>query len=125
MTQAMINPTENEWRIGIHILTENKDYLIGRESHVLSGMLDRPTQSRQWRVHFDNGYDASIIMGPHAYSDLDNPYELGLGHGAEMCSAPDFMHSDQVVGYLNDETLERILDQIAQLPPNPTCTHRS
>jgi hypothetical protein len=67
------------------------------------------------RVMFDNGYGASVVVGPHTYGGEDGLYELGvLGKDGKLTY--DTPVTDDVEGYLSEDDVTRLLEQIQLLP---------
>ena len=67
------------------------------------------------RVSFENGYGASIVQGPWSYGGTDGLYEIGIldDKGELTYSTPI---ADDVIGYLTKEGVEKLLQQISELP---------
>ena len=66
------------------------------------------------RVMFDNGYGASVIIGPHTYGGEDGLYELGvLGKDGKLTY--DTPVTDDVEGYLSEDDVTKLLEQIQKL----------
>ena len=66
------------------------------------------------RVMFDNGYGASVVVGPYTYGGEDGLYELAvLGSDGKLCY--DTPITDDVEGYLNEEDVTILLKQIQSL----------
>lgn len=63
---------------------------------------------------FVNGYGASVVTGAMFYTDLDHPYELAVQRGDLLCY--DTPITDDVLGYLNAEEVNVLLDEIEALP---------
>jgi len=74
-----------------------------------------------WTFAFPNGYGASVITGWGAYGTPEQPYELAVLHGESLCYATPL--TDDVIGYLNEDGVKELLDDIAILPEKPDCTH--
>ena len=70
-------------------------------------------------IFFNNGYGASVITGKMFYTDEKHPYELavlkkdkkGISH---ICY--DTHLTDDVLGYLTAEDVDRLLREIEKLP---------
>lgn len=70
------------------------------------------------QVSFNNGYGASIITGNLFYTSENAPYELGvLKDGSLTYDTPI---TDDVLGYLTADDVDRILSEIEALPEPPT-----
>jgi hypothetical protein len=66
------------------------------------------------RVMFDNGYGASVVVGPHTYGGEDGLYELGvLGKDGKLTY--DTPVTDDVEGYLSEDDVTKLLEQIQKL----------
>ena len=66
------------------------------------------------RIMFDNGYGASVIIGPHTYGGEDGLYELGvLGKDGKLTY--DTPVTDDVEGYLSEADVTDLLTKIQQL----------
>ena len=66
------------------------------------------------RIMFDNGYGASVIIGPHTYGGEDGLYELGvLGKNGKLTY--DTPITEDVEGYLSEEQVTDLLIKIQQL----------
>jgi hypothetical protein len=66
------------------------------------------------RIMFDNGYGASVIIGPHTYGGEDGLYELGVldKDGKLTCDTP--VTSD-VEGWLSEDDVTKLMEQIQKL----------
>lgn len=63
---------------------------------------------------FDNGYGASVVVGPYTYGGEDGLYELGvLGSNGKLTY--DTPVTDDVEGYLSEDDVTRLLEQIQNL----------
>lgn len=68
----------------------------------------------QWKFKFDNGFGASVIRGPHSYGGSEGLFELGvLGKDGHLNY--DTPVTDDVVGHLTVDSVNELLDKIAQL----------
>lgn len=66
------------------------------------------------RIMFDNGYGASVVVGPYTYGGEDGLYELGvLGSNGKLTY--DTPVTDDVEGYLSEDDVTRLLEQIQNL----------
>ncbi len=66
------------------------------------------------RVMFDNGYGASVVVGPYTYGGEDGLYELGvLDKDGKLTY--DTPVTDDVEGYLSEDDVTRLLEQIQKL----------
>ena len=66
------------------------------------------------RVMFDNGYGASVVVGPHTYGGEDGLYELAVldSNGELTYETP--VTSD-VEGWLSEDDVTKLLEQIQKL----------
>jgi hypothetical protein len=65
-------------------------------------------------VQFLNGYGASVVKGPHTYGGQDGLYELAVfGKNGEITY--DTPITNDVLGYLSEEDVSNILNQIKEL----------
>ena len=66
------------------------------------------------RIHFDNGYGASIVQSPFSYGGKIGLYELAvLDDGGEICYTTPI--TDDVLGYLREEDVSEAMILIQQL----------
>ena len=65
------------------------------------------------RIFFDNGYGVSVINHEHSYG-LEMAVLIGTVDKWEICY--DTPITDDVIGYLNDETLEETIELVKALP---------
>ena len=70
------------------------------------------------RIMFDNGYGASVIIGPHTYGGEDGLYELGV-LGKDKKLTYDTPVTDDVEGYLTEEAVTKLMEQIQNLEIAP------
>jgi hypothetical protein len=69
---------------------------------------------KQCVVQFLNGYGASVVQGPHTYGGDKGLYELAvLGRNGEITY--DTRFTDDVLGYLSEEEVEKTLFDIKNL----------
>ena len=66
------------------------------------------------RIMFDNGYGASVIIGPHTYGGEDGLYELGV-LGKDKKLTYDTTVTEDVKGYLSEDDVTKLLEQIQKL----------
>ena len=66
------------------------------------------------KVMFDNGYGASVIIGPHTYGGKDGLYELAVldSNGELTYETP--VTSD-VEGWLSEDDVTKLMEQIQKL----------
>ena len=66
------------------------------------------------RIMFDNGYGASVVVGPYTYGGEDGLYELAvLGKDGKLTY--DTPITEDVEGYLTEEGVTEFLKQIQSL----------
>jgi hypothetical protein len=69
----------------------------------------------QAKIHFDNGYGASVIRHGFSYGTESGLYELAVLHeDGTLCY--DTPVTDDVLGYLTPDDVTRVLAQIQDLP---------
>jgi len=66
------------------------------------------------KVMFDNGYGASVIIGPHTYGGEDGLYELAV-LGKDKKLTYDTSVTDDVEGYLSEDNVTKLMEQIQKL----------
>lgn len=90
-------------------MTKLNEFVISEGKPSILGGLQRVYQ-------FPNGYGASVITG--GYGDIDNPYELAVlkFEGKGYLITYDTPITDDVIGYLNMDALNVLLEQIKELP---------
>lgn len=66
------------------------------------------------RIKFDNGYGASIVQGPHSYGGSQDLYELAVLDSDGQLTYDTPVTSD-VEGYLTEEDVTKLLEQIQNL----------
>jgi len=66
------------------------------------------------KVMFDNGYGASVIIGPHTYGGEDGLYELAV-LGKDKKLTYDTSVTDDVEGYLSEDEVTKLMEQIQKL----------
>ena len=69
---------------------------------------------QQCIVQFSNGYGASIVQGPHTYGGKDGLYELAV-FGKDGHITYDTPITNDVIGYLKEEEVSKIMEQIQLL----------
>lgn len=66
------------------------------------------------RIHFENGYGASVVKGPMSYGGKNGLYELAvLDSNGELTYETSV--TNDVVGYLSEDDVTRLLIQIQVL----------
>jgi hypothetical protein len=69
---------------------------------------------KQCIVQFQNGYGASIVQGPHTYGGTKGLYELAVfGKDGQISYSTPI--TDDVLGYLTEEDVEKTLTDIKNL----------
>jgi hypothetical protein len=77
--------------------------------------------SHQIRYRFPNGYGASVIRGGMAaYGGLELAVIKYENEGPEWSLCYDTPVTDDVLGYLDDDDVQRHLQEILDLPPHFT-----
>lgn len=76
---------------------------------------DRGELGVQVKYAFGNNYGASVISGPFTYGGPDLWEVAVLGPDGRLCYSTPV--ADDVLGYLTDDDVARVLAQIAALPP--------
>jgi hypothetical protein len=66
------------------------------------------------RIMFDNGYGASVVVGPHTYGGEDGLYELAVLDSNGNLTYETPVTSD-VEGYLSEDDVTKLLEQIQNL----------
>ena len=67
------------------------------------------------RITFDNGFGASVVKHDFSYGGKDGLYELAvIDKGGEVTYSTPV--TNDVVGYLNEDEVTGLLEQIQQLP---------
>ena len=70
------------------------------------------------RIMFDNGYGASVVVGPYTYGGEDGLYELAVldSNGKLTYETPV---TDDVEGYLSEDDVTKLMEQIQNLKQQP------
>lgn len=71
------------------------------------------------RIMFDNGYGASVVIGPHTYGGEDGLYELAVILGSDGKLTYDTPVTDDVEGYLTEDEVTKLMEQIQNLEIAP------
>ena len=66
------------------------------------------------RIYFENGYGASIVIGPHTYGGTEGFYELAVLDSNGNITY-DTHITDDVLGYLSPIDVSDVLKQIQEL----------
>jgi hypothetical protein len=69
---------------------------------------------KQCIVQFPNGYGASIVQGEHTYGGKDGLYEIAV-FGKDGHISYSTPITDDVLGYLSEEEVEKTLIDIKNL----------
>ena len=69
---------------------------------------------QQCIVQFPNGYGASIVKGEHTYGGKEGLYEMAV-FGKDGHISYDTPVTDDVLGYLSEEAVEKTLTDIKNL----------
>lgn len=78
-----------------------------------NSMMHHPN-GKQACIYFDNGYGANIVSHEHSYGGKQGLYELAvLDDEGQLCY--DTSVTNDVLGWLNEEDVDRILLQIQNL----------
>ena len=66
------------------------------------------------RIKFDHGFGASVVRGPHTYGGNEGLYELAVTDAEDRLTYTTPVTSD-VEGYLTEEDVTKLLEQIQNL----------
>jgi len=66
------------------------------------------------RINFKNGYTASVVKTESSYGGSEGLYELAILKDNHMCYTTPI--TNDVLGYLSEEEVTNILNQIDNLP---------
>ena len=69
------------------------------------------------RIQFENGYGASIVKHQYSYGGKDGLYELAVTDKNGQLTYETSVTND-VLGYLSEEDVERHVNEIKNLQPN-------
>lgn len=64
--------------------------------------------------HFPNGYSASVIISLYSYGGDEGLYELAVMRDGRL--SYDTPITDDVLGYLTEDDVSRVMAEIAALP---------
>lgn len=79
----------------------------------------RPGRSGiQARYVFPNGYGVSVIRGLGSYGNERGLYELAVCVGPNQHLCYDTPITDDVLGYLTEDDVTRLLGEVEALPPS-------
>ncbi len=67
----------------------------------------------QCRIHFENGFGASVVKHNFSYGGPEGKYELAVLNGDSLTY--DTPITDDVLGYLDEKEVTEILIKIQQL----------
>lgn len=73
-----------------------------------------PFSKHRWQYKFDNGYGASVIIGPWSYGGDEGRFELAVTHGGRLCYSTPI--TDDVIGHLTFHEVVQLLEKIKALP---------
>lgn len=71
----------------------------------------------QRRIHYPNGYGASIICNKMSYGNSVKLFEVAVLYGDEITY--DTPIGSDVIGYLDFHDVAKLLDEIKALPATP------
>lgn len=66
------------------------------------------------RIHFDNGYGASVVSHTYSYGGPQGLYEIAVLRGDDLVYNTSI--TDDVIGHLTEDEVTEVLKQIQQLP---------
>ena len=69
------------------------------------------------RIQFDNGFGVSIVKHQYSYGGKDGLYEIAVLDSEEQITY-DTPITNDVLGYLSEEDVERHVNDIKDLKPN-------
>lgn len=72
-----------------------------------------PFLEKHAKTHFENGYGVSVVCGRYAYSNVHNPYEVGILKEGKLCYTTKI--TDDVIGNLDEQGVSRIMKQVQKL----------
>jgi hypothetical protein len=91
--------------------TNNFDTIVFEE---LNFQIHPRGMGKQCIVQFPNGYGASVVKGEHTYGGKNGLYELAVyGKDGEISYSTPI--TDDVLGYLSEEDVEKTLSDIKNL----------
>ncbi len=67
----------------------------------------------RYEYQFPNGYGASVVKNPMSYGGQDDLWELAVLKEGKICY--DTPITDDVIGYLSDEGVNKLLNLIEKL----------
>lgn len=87
-------------------------------------LFDNPTETpnhplggTRWRIYgFPNGWGASVVSGFFSYGG-PGLWELAVTEGLRGPLSYSTPVTDDVIGWLDEDGVEELLQQISQLPP--------
>lgn len=77
-------------------------------------MADPYMSGKKSRIHFDNGYGASIVSHDFSYGGKNGLYELAVLKDGDL-HYDNPVANDDVVGYLKEEDVTELLIEIQKL----------
>jgi len=78
-------------------------------------MKDKFYKGVQCRIHFDNGYGASIVKHDYSYGGREGLYELAVLDDDGNIHYDNSIANGDVRGYLNESEVTELLKQIQEL----------
>lgn len=72
------------------------------------------------RIHFDNGFGASVVSHTYSYGGKDGLYELAVLDSTGELHYDNPVADGDVKGYLSEEEVSDLLIQIQKLDSNET-----
>ena len=80
---------------------------------ISADLINRILGGIQAKVEFDNGYGVSVVRGFGTYGAEDGLYELAVTKNGRLCY--DTPITDDVLGYLSPEDVERYMRMVRKL----------
>ena len=84
---------------------------IENTAYLLDGYPIQRTNDCQYKFKFPNQYGASVVKHPYSYGYAQDLWELAILKNDKL----DYTIADDVIGYLSDEAVNYLLDQIRSL----------
>lgn len=92
-----------------------------------ANVVEKDSLFEQRRYYFKNGYGASVVKGLCTFGAEQGLWELAVvkcsKEGWLICY--DTPITDDVIGYLTEEAVDALLEEIAKLPKGETCLTNS
>lgn len=86
---------------------------IENTAYLLDGYPIQRTDNSQYKFKFPNNYGASVVKHPYSYGYNQDLWELAILKNDEICY--DTPLAEDVIGYLSDEAVNDLLNQIRSL----------